>query len=1125
MCRRHITCKNISRPTFALLMRFLAIVIVYCSAFICVSVDHSHALDQKAMAAYLADYKAIPGVTQEDITAIEALKRRYTSFNYGTMLCDEAFETLDGGKDGFAVRYAGMLSTMFGVPFIHEFYPWEKVLASLEDKSLDFSGELTPTPERRKRFFMTDAIYDRTIKIFRHEAASPLDEIASRRPLRFAVLEGTVTGDQVSAAVPYPVDLVFVPDYEIAAESLQKGLADAFFEEAPAVYYFTQYEFIRVEDFFPLLYSPVSMTTADPELEPFISVVQKFLEHGGKQHINTLYMQGNKAFLRHSFDLSLTKKEREFIKNHKSRENHITVALHPDMYPISVYNEKTKEFHGIASEILASITNMAGLRFSLVNTAGMPIVAIRRLVLDGEASMIGGLTTFEQKNSPLLWAKEPFARGNHSALLAVSTNPGTELNQILFSRIGVVRGSVHEKIFTAWFPDNANSVSFDSPARAFQALQEGRIDYLMGSRNLLLAQTHYRERPDFKVALMFDHELPISFAFSPDEKILCSIISKAQRVVELDQINERWIRRVFDYRTKMRHDIFPFLIGFIVVLGGLLATIGATLAKNKKLSRGLEQQVLVRTQELQEKTMSLQEQQSTLQAIFSAIPDIVMCRDVNGYFTACNDSFARYMDMRQEDILGKTDETLFKPYIENYTDYARPDREIMESRETKIAEEYIYSPYLQSSRLFEIIRTPLIQHGAIAGVMGIARDITERKAIEATAHEASQAKGAFLARMSHEIRTPLNAIIGMTRIARSSIDNRGKALASLDEINTASSHLLGILNDVLDISKIESGKFEIAAEPFMLGQSLQDISSIISQRCKEKFVIFVSNIADVPNIPLVGDKLRLNQILINLLGNAVKFTKAKGTVSFLVEILSDSDVETKIAFVCEDTGIGMSKEQISRLFTAFEQADTSIATRFGGTGLGLAISQNLARLMGGEITVTSEPGKGSSFRFTLTFSKGVAPAIHPDTLQATTINLRGKRILMAEDIEINRIILREFLASTQVTVDEAVDGAKAVEAFSQSPLGYYQLIFMDIQMPNMDGYEATKAIRQLPHPEAKTIPIVAMTANAYQEDIRMALAVGMTGHLSKPVDFDELQNTLCSVFPGCTGSAPTTQQS
>ena len=382
------------------------------------------------------------------------------------------------------------------------------------------------------------------------------------------------------------------------------------------------------------------------------------------------------------------------------------------------------------------------------------------------------------------------------------------------------------------------------------------------------------------------------------------------------------------------------------------------------------------------------------------------------------------------------------------------------------------------------------------------------------AQVASRAKSDFLARVSHEIRTPLNAIIGMTRIARSSINDTAKALLSIDEVTTASTHLLAILNNVLDMSKIESGKFEIAQQPFTLLTALQEVSSIVSQRCKEKSITFDSNYKQLPNLTLCGDKLRLNQVIINLLGNAIKFTDLGGHVGFFVEVLEETEEEVLISFEATDDGIGMSEEQAKRLFVAFEQADKSISSRFGGTGLGLAISQNLVRLMGGEITIKSELDVGSTFRFELRFAKADA-AIEEETrlnVAFETLNLAGKRLLCAEDVEINRVILHELLASTNLEIHDAENGARAVEMFEKSSPGFYDLIFMDIQMPVLDGYEATTHIRQMERPDAQNIPILAMTANAYQEDINKALAVGMNGHLSKPIEVNAVFHTLAKIL-------------
>ena len=1086
-------------------------ILSFCALFLPMA---GQTAQQDHISLYAPDYKLIPSVTAEEIAAIEAIKQKHVGpFSYGAILCSEAFINRDGQKDGFAVRFASMLSTMFGVQFELSFYDWNDLINRLGRNEIDFSGELSATEERRLRYFMTDTIYDRTIKIFTNRDGDKLDDIASRRPLRFAFLEGTITTEQVKEASPHEVETVFVPDYETAAAKLKDGTIDAFFEEAPATFYFTGYDFIRAEDFFPLLYSPISLTTANPELAPFISVTQKFLRSGGLEYLNNLYRQGNRAFLEHSLNLAMTETERRFIEQNAVNGSHIPFAAHSNNYPLGFYNEREKEFQGISIDVLAAVSEMTGLQFKPVNKPKASIPEIRQLVQEGTALFIAGLTQPDKRDSPFLWTEEPFCKGNHSCLIAVGSHPGIDLNQILFSRVGLIEHSVHKKVYETWFPHSNNTVVFQSSDQAFQALKDGEIDFIMGSRNLLLSQTNYKEQPDFKAALVFEHDLPISFAFHPDEYLLRSIIEKTQNVINLDRINDHWVRRVFDYRGKMMHDMFPFLIGFIVLLGVMLTFTVAVFLKNKKLSKGLERQVFIRTQELQGKTRELQEQSATLQTAFSAIPDIIVCRDLKGYFTQCNETFAKYMNMHPEDIVGKNDSELFGHHTDDYHKFSKVDVDVARTGETRVMEESIYLPFLQASRLFEVVKAPLVQDNKVVGVMGIARDITERKAIEASAREASQAKGSFLARMSHEIRTPLNAIIGMTHIARAAIDNRDKALSSLDEITTASAHLLGILNDVLDISKIESGKFEIAELPFQLAPAVREVSSIISQKCKEKFVTFTTDIADLPNYSLVGDKLRLNQVLINLLGNAVKFTKVKGTVTFSVTILSESEKEVRLAFTCSDTGIGMSEEQVAKLFTAFEQADSTIAARFGGTGLGLAISQNLVNLMGSEITATSEQGKGSCFRFELAFSKAFTIEEKDEPSEIANINLSGKRILLAEDVEINRIILSELLLETKVEIVETEDGLKAVEAFAQAPPGYYGLIFMDIQMPNMDGYEATRKIRQLPHPEAKTIPIVAMTANAYQEDVSMALAVGMTGHLSKPIDFDALQQTLVSIFP------------
>lgn len=383
------------------------------------------------------------------------------------------------------------------------------------------------------------------------------------------------------------------------------------------------------------------------------------------------------------------------------------------------------------------------------------------------------------------------------------------------------------------------------------------------------------------------------------------------------------------------------------------------------------------------------------------------------------------------------------------------------------------------------------------------------KEAEETAQAASKAKSMFLAHISHEIRTPLNAITGMAAIAKNANGNQNKMLACIEQITVSSRHLLSILNNVLDMSKIESGKLELINEPFNLHTALSEVYEIISQSCKDKNITFKTNFKQLKDMMLIGDKMRINQVLINLLGNAVKFTEQSGKIKLTVDVINEEKNSVCLRCAVSDSGIGMSKEQISKLFKPFEQTDSSIASRYGGTGLGLSISWNIITMMGGKITVESEQGVGSVFSFTIYFEKATT-IIDAKNENLKNVNLNGRRFLLAEDVDINRIIICELLDGMGIIIDEAENGKQAVEMFEQSSIGYYDIIIMDVQMPIMDGYEATKAIRKLKRVDAQNVPIVAMTANAYKEDAENCISSGMNGHIAKPIEYDSFISILSS---------------
>jgi signal transduction histidine kinase len=385
-----------------------------------------------------------------------------------------------------------------------------------------------------------------------------------------------------------------------------------------------------------------------------------------------------------------------------------------------------------------------------------------------------------------------------------------------------------------------------------------------------------------------------------------------------------------------------------------------------------------------------------------------------------------------------------------------------------------------------------------------------------TASLANRAKSEFLANMSHEIRTPISAVIGMTAIAKSASDAERKDYC-LDKISDASTHLLGVINDILDMSKIESGKFELSAVNFNFERALQKVSTVINYRISEKNQTFSVQVDERIPKTLVGDDQRIAQVVANLLSNAVKFTPDGGSIRLESRLMGESGGLCEIETSVTDSGIGITREQQPRLFNSFIQADAGTSRKFGGTGLGLAISKRVVEMMGGRIWFESEPGRGSKFSFTVRIPRaaGEPSARLWNVLSdgsaefgwSTGESFHGRRLLLVEDMEVNREIVVSLLEPTGIDIDCAKNGAEAVAMFTGEP-ERYDMIFMDVQMPEMDGYEATRRIRASGLPRAGAIPIVAMTANVFREDVERCLAAGMNDHIGKPMDFYEVLANL-----------------
>ena len=445
---------------------------------------------------------------------------------------------------------------------------------------------------------------------------------------------------------------------------------------------------------------------------------------------------------------------------------------------------------------------------------------------------------------------------------------------------------------------------------------------------------------------------------------------------------------------------------------------------------------------------------------------------------------------------------------EAYEKYASPEK----GRVRGSGAAYSFSMY-DNDRLIGCViyelRAEALDNDTINALNELTGIIAANYAKSKTSQE-SRAKSEFFSRMSHEIRTPMNAIIGMTKIALSSQEIAPETEECLKKIDGASHYLLSLINDILDMSRIESGKMTVEETYIDLDRIIDNVDTLIRAQLEGKG-LWLRCERNISHPHLLGDPLKLNQVLINIMGNAVKFTDKGGISLSVSESNASPDGTVNVTFSVKDTGIGISEESLDKIFNSFEQADEKIVRQYGGTGLGLSISSSLVQLLGGKLQVRSTLGEGSEFFFTLPM-KVTTPPESESKIADSRIDVSSKRILAAEDDELNREIIETLLKKEGISVELAEDGLEALTMFGNSPMGYYDAILMDIRMPVMDGTEAARKIRELERSDAVSVPILAMTANAFDEDSKKSAESGMNGHLTKPVNMKKLMETLVKVW-------------
>jgi diguanylate cyclase (GGDEF)-like protein len=546
----------------------------------------------KEMPVYKS-FRDVPGITASEIDAIEALKAKGVSFIYGALQSAEAFYGKDEEIEGYTARFCEHLTEIFEINFKLEIYEWSDLIAKLANGSIDFTGELTATDERRKTYYMTDAITERPIKSIRMKDAMPISQIASQRLPRYGFFDGAITLSMVSFAMSQKFEHVFLPSHDAVYEALKNGEIDTFFDENTFEVVYRFHDDIVSTDVLPLIYTSVSLSTQKQELAPIISVVQKMLNNGYVNILTEMRKQGQQEFLKSKLDHYLNDEEREYILNSFV----VPLAAEFDNYPISFYNKYEEQWQGVAFDVLKEVEILTGLNFEVANAPYTEWFDLLKMLEYGTVSMISELVPTKEREEHFIWPETMLMLDKH-ALISKQEHPYIGINEILRKKVGLIHNSAHTEVFKMWFPSHPSTVEFETSVEAFLALEKGDIDLLMAGQNLLLTKTNYMEEPGYKINVLFDRYFESSFGFNKNEHILRSIIDKSIKHIDVKRMYERWKRKTYDYRIKYANSHALWFAGFSTLFFFMITLLFILYRKNRSAEKRLEDLVQKRTCEL-----------------------------------------------------------------------------------------------------------------------------------------------------------------------------------------------------------------------------------------------------------------------------------------------------------------------------------------------------------------------------------------------------------------------------------------------------------------------------------------------------------------------------------------------
>jgi diguanylate cyclase (GGDEF)-like protein len=576
-----------------IILKFILFVLVFLSIVFCKNSSSEYQQSNKPPA--YKSFRDIPGVTDAEIEAVEALKAKNTPFIYGMPLSIEGFYSQNGEITGYTALLCKHLTEMFGINFKPAIYEWDDLISGLANGDVDFTGDLTSSEERRKTYYMTDAIVERTLKYFRLKDAMPISRIATSRLPRFGFLEGAITFDMVSLLSSQKFEAFFLPSHNAVHDALISGQIDAFLDENGIEIIFDHYDDMASSDFLPLIYVSASLSTQKSELEPIISIVQKLQNSSHSKYLLELYNQGYQEYSKAKLERKFSEEEREYIKQNPV----VRFAAEFDNYPISFYNKHENKWQGVVFDMLEKVETLTGLTFEVANAPNTNWTELLEKLESGDASMISELLHSKDREGRFLWSEIELMQDDH-ALVSKLEYPDIEINEILYKKVGLTKGSVHAWLFNNWFPNHSNTVVFENAEDAFNALELGEIDLFMSSQNMVLTMTNYVEQPGYKVNILFDNNFGSSLGFNKNERILRSIVDKSLKHLDIKRISDKWKHKSYDYRIKLLELQKPLLMGIFALLFCIIILLLVLYRTNRTEGKRLETLVQKRTAQLNE---------------------------------------------------------------------------------------------------------------------------------------------------------------------------------------------------------------------------------------------------------------------------------------------------------------------------------------------------------------------------------------------------------------------------------------------------------------------------------------------------------------------------------------------